>query len=72
MFKYPCSYLVHSEAFAALPKEVKNYVYRRLHEVLTGKDQGRAFAHLTAADRQAVLEILRDTLPDLPEEWRKA
>ena len=70
-FKYPCSYLVYSKAFAALPTEVKSYVLRRLYEVLTGKDTSAAFAHLTAADRKAVLEILRDTLSDLPAYWKK-
>src|SRR5262249_55868993 len=34
LFKYPCSYLVYSSSFAALPPEVKEYVLRRMHEVL--------------------------------------
>jgi len=71
LFKYPCSYLIYSKGFASLPSEVKNCVLKRLYEVLTGKDTSAAFAHLTAADRKAVLEILCDTLPDLPEYWRK-
>jgi len=32
---YPCSYLIHSEAFAALPEPVKSHVYRRLWRILT-------------------------------------
>ena len=44
MFKYPCSYLIYSKAFATLPPEVKEYVLKRLHEVLTGKDTSEAFA----------------------------
>ena len=71
LFKYPCSYLVYSQGFAALPPEVKNHTLKRMHEVLTGKDTSAAFAHLTAADRAAVLEILRETLPGLPEYWKK-
>jgi hypothetical protein len=71
LFKYPCSYLIYSKGFAALPPEVKDYTLKRLHEVLTGKDTSEAFAHLTPADRKAVLEILSDTLPDLPEYWKK-
>ena len=67
LFKYPCSYLIYSKAFAGLPKEVKDHVLKRLTEVLTGKDQSETFAHLTAADRKAVLEILRDTLPEFPK-----
>lgn len=71
LFKYPCSYLVYSKAFASLPADVKGPALQRMHEVLTGNDDTAAFAHLTAADRTAVLEVLRDTLPDLPEYWKK-
>jgi hypothetical protein len=70
LFKYPCSYLVYSEAFAKLPANVKDYVLRRMYDVLTGRDADKAFAHLTAVDRAAVLEILRDTLPGLPQYWK--
>ena len=69
MFKHPCSYLIYSESFAALPTEARDYVLRRLWEVLSGQDQSEKFAHLNPADRGAVLAILRDTLPDLPEYW---
>jgi hypothetical protein len=69
MFKYPCSYLIYSAAFDGLPPEVKEYVYRRLWEVLTGKDRSKEFSHLSAADRQAVLELLRETKANLPEYW---
>jgi hypothetical protein len=71
LFKYPCSYLVYSRGFTTLPADVKDYTLKRLYEVLTGKDTSPAFAHLSTADRRAVLEILRDTLPDLPGYWAK-
>lgn len=71
LFKYPCSYLVYSQGFQSLPKEVKEHTLKRMHDVLTGKDTSAAFAHLAADDRKAVLEILRDTLPDLPDYWKK-
>ncbi len=71
MFKYPCSYLIYSAAFDALPVEVKDYVYSRLWEVLSGKDTGKDFAHLSAADRQAVREILLATKPGLPDYWKQ-
>ena len=70
MFKYPCSYLIYSKYFAVLPTQVKDYVFKRLHEVLTGKDTTPQFQHLTPADRKAVLEILRETLPGLPDSWK--
>lgn len=65
LFKYPCSYLIYSPAFDALPKAVKSYVAVRLDEVLSGQDQSEEFAHLSAKDRKAILEILRETKPDL-------
>lgn len=64
MFKYPLSYLIYSEAFEALPQVTREQVYTRLHAILTGRDKSDEFAHLDAADRQAILEILRDTKPD--------
>lgn len=70
LFKYPCSFLIYSEAFDALPATMKERVYRRLREVLTGAETGPAFAHLSADDRRAVLEILVDTKPDLPDDWK--
>jgi hypothetical protein len=69
MFRFPCSYLIYSESFAKLPAEMKSYVYSRLLDVLTGGDDSKPFQHLSADDRTAILEILRDTLPDLPAEW---
>jgi hypothetical protein len=72
LFAYPCSYLIYSEAFDALPAAVKDHVLRRLWDVLNGKDTSKPFAHLSAADRQALLEILRETKPNLPGYWKPA
>jgi len=66
LFRYPLSYLVYSKSFDALPAGVKTYVYRRFREVLTGEDKSADFAHISAADRAATLEILRATKPDFP------
>lgn len=65
MFKYPCSYLIYSESFDALPSEVREYVSTRLTEVLDGKDASPKFAHLSSEDRRAIREILRETKPAL-------
>jgi hypothetical protein len=70
LFRYPCSYLVYSPSFDALPAPVRDYVLHRLHDVLTGKDTSTDFAHLSAADRQAILEILVETKANLPAYWR--
>lgn len=70
IFRYPLSYLVYSEAFDGLPQPAKGYVYRRLLEVLSGEDQSADFASLSADDRRAILEILLETKPGLPQEWQ--
>jgi hypothetical protein len=70
LFKYPCSYVIYSEAFDALPVAVKDYVLRRVYEVLSGKDTSEDFAHLAPADRKAILDILCETKPDLAKLWR--
>lgn len=70
LFKHPCSYLIYSESFDRMPEEVKSEVLRKLFDVLTGKEMGKAFSHLTASDRTAILEILRETKPNLPDYWR--
>lgn len=70
LFRYPLSYMVYSRTFDALPDDIRERVYQRLFEVLSGKDQGAKFAHLSRVDRQAILEILRETKPGLPAYWR--
>jgi len=64
MLKYPCSYLIYSPAFDALPAEAKTAIYARLSAILSGKITGERYQRLAATDRQAILEILRDTKPD--------
>jgi hypothetical protein len=71
IFKYPCSYLIYSKAFDDIPEPAKGYVYHRLLEVLTGREQSPDFAKLTGEDRRAILEILLATKPGLPDEWKK-
>jgi hypothetical protein len=71
IFKYPCSYLIYSEAFDAIPGPAKEYIYRRLFEVLSGREQGPEFASLSSQERRAILEILVATKPGLPEEWKQ-
>lgn len=61
LLKYPCSYMVYSDAFDALPTTIKEAVYRRLSDVLSGREKAPKYARLSAADRRAVGEILRDT-----------
>lgn len=64
LMRYPCSYLVYSDAFQRLPSLAKETLYRRLWHVLTGEEHGKEFASLSSKDRKAIHEILMDTCPD--------
>ena len=69
LFKYPLSYMLYSTAFDGMPDSLRVRVYRRLYEILTGKDSAGKFARLTAEQRQAILEIVRETKRGLPDYW---
>lgn len=68
LMKYPLSYTIYSRGFDGLPPAVRQAVYRRLWDVLTASPVGgdKRYAHLSAVDRRAMLEILRATKTDLP------
>ena len=44
MFKYPCSFLIYSEAFREMTPVMKDELLRRLHAILTGKETQPEFA----------------------------
>ena len=64
LFEYPCSYLIYSRAFNELPLAVTQYLTKRFSDILAGQG-GEAFARLNRADREAVVEIIKATKPDL-------
>lgn len=64
LFKYPCSYLIYSPAFDALPDQVRRQVISRLTAILEGREQAPEFSHLTPQMRREILEILVETKPD--------
>jgi hypothetical protein len=72
LFRYPLSYLIYSAAFDGMPEVVRERVYRRLFEVLTGQDKSQTFAGISPADRAAVIDIVRATKSKLPEYWLTA
>ena len=72
LLEYPCSYLIYSPAFDALPPLAKAAIYRRMWHVLSGDAPESRYRALSLADRRAVIEILRDTKPDLPAYFRAA
>ncbi len=70
LLRHPLSYLIYGDAFNALPASARTVVYARVSDVLSGRDNRKITQHLTAADRQAILQILRDTKADLPESFK--
>lgn len=70
LFKYPCSYLIDTPHFDALPDEMRTYVWQRLWDVLSGKVQEEKYAHLSADDRRAIVEIVQETKTNLPDYWK--
>ena len=72
--KYPCSYLIYSPAFDALPPRAKDPIYKRLWDVLSGEARGVAIS-VGAVDEpiaKPIVEILRDTKKDLPSYFQGA
>ena len=59
LLRYPCSYMIYSAAFGALPTETRQAIYSRMWELLSPR-----------ADRRDVIDILRETVPDLPPAFR--
>ncbi len=74
LFRYPLSYMIYSAAFDGLPSFVRDRVYLRLYDVLSGRDAGPSMGGLTlktlsSADRRAIVDIVRETKPNLPAYW---
>ncbi len=66
LMRYPCSYMIYSDLFESLPDTVRDAVYARLWQVLSGREADSRYRRLTREDRQAVVEVLRATKPALP------
>jgi len=64
--RYPCSYMIYSDAFEGLPAAAKDAVYERLWQVLSGREKGGVYAKLSLADRRDIVEILKETKKGLP------
>ena len=64
LFRYPCSYLIHSAAFDGLPNVVRTRVLTKLKAILEGYDDSESYEHLSRQDRRNILTILNDTKPE--------
>jgi hypothetical protein len=47
LFKYPCSYLIYSPQFDALPANVRQQIFVRMYDVLSGRVPDPRYARLT-------------------------
>ncbi len=72
LFKYPCSYLIYSEAFDALPGPLKDRIYAGLGRILAGEDESEDFQAIPSETRRAIREILIDTKPEVRAPWQTA
>ena len=70
LFRHPCSFLVYSQSFDALPEELRRRFWSRMDAVLQEQSCEDRFGHLTAADRSAIRDILGATKPGVPPSWR--
>ncbi len=61
LFKYRCSYMIYSQAFADLPARVKRALLERMHDVLEGEES--TVEWLKETERKKIGAILAETLP---------
>ena len=69
LFTHRLTYMIYSDFFLGMNTIALERTYRRLYDVLAGRDAGQRFSKLSAIDRRAILEILRETQPRLPAYW---
>lgn len=63
VFKYPLSYLIYTDAFAALPEALHSYIVQTIQKVLTADTDQSEYPHLDAQTRAAILDIVNTTAP---------
>jgi hypothetical protein len=61
--------MIYSDLFDAMPAAVRDRVYSRLHDILTGQNGSPKYAALSALGREALRQIVRDTKSNLPDGW---
>jgi hypothetical protein len=66
LLRYPCSYMIYTLAFDNLPGPARDAIYSRMWQILSGAEKGAKYERLSLEDRQAIVEILRDTKKGLP------
>lgn len=70
LMRYPCSYMIYSEAFDGMPEQAREATYKRMWQILSGEEKSPRYSKLFLANRQAIVEILRETKTSLPDYFR--
>lgn len=66
LLRYPCSYMIYTQAFDSLPEPAKNAIYQRMWRILSSEEKDNRYVRLSLANRQAIVQILRETKKGLP------
>ena len=65
LMQFPLSYMIYTPMFDALPDVARTRVRDRIGAVLDGTDTRPKYAHLSPALRSAIVEIVKETKPEL-------
>lgn len=71
LFRFPCSFMIHSNAFQSLSEPVRTYVYQRMKGVITGGDAALLSHKMSETDRQNLTLLLPATVPELKQVWER-
>jgi len=67
LFKYRCSYMIHSVAFSGLPGPLKKRVLLNLRAALDPVKSHPASGHIPVGEKKAIGLILASTLDNYPQ-----
>jgi hypothetical protein len=70
LFTYRGSYLLYTPLWLRLPPVIKDRVWRAMDAALDPESPTPSGRHLSAAERQAIRQIIADTCDDRPATWR--
>jgi hypothetical protein len=62
LFKYRCSYMIHSPTFTHLQPDLKKAILQRLNLILENQDPSDRYTYLGTSERKNIQSILKETL----------
>lgn len=65
IFRYRCSYMIHSAVFRGLSSDMKVRIFDRLVRALSGEDED--YRYLEREERKAIMGMLKETFPEFVE-----